>query len=633
MRKNAASWIIKILFAIIIVVFVFFYGFSELRQEDKSSVIAKVGDRKISMNEYLTAYKNMLQFYRSLYKDQLSDEMIEKLGLKQKVLEELVDREMLLQEAARLKIQVTPETVRKAVMATPAFQENGVFSERIYQRALTYYGIAAADFERDKQKELVLKMMQDMITRAVTVSDQEVRDMYALQNEKATIDYVVFTPETVQEKMAVADTELNDYYDKHREEFKEPEKLKVQYLVLDPRDFEAKVTVTAPEIEEYYAAEAERFAEPRKVKARHILFKVDKTAAPEQEKEIRGRAEQVLQQATGGEDFAKLAKKFSEDTASAAKGGELGYFKKGDMVKPFEDAAFALKAGETSSLVRSPFGFHIIRVDDITEARTRSLDEVRDTIAAEIRKDKAQDLVQQEAKRAYNRLFKSKNIEEYAKENGVRLLTTDYFTFGASPEDSPGQETFSKEAFALAAGELSAAVALGQKYVILKLLDRKETRIPPLEELKDVVHKQVEQQKKVERARETAGEALAALREGKTTWDDLIKARGLERKTAELNRLGEYISGLGTVPGLKEAVFALDAAQPYAPATYPSDKGVLVVKLKERKKPDAAAPAKETETVRQTLLQNKQRELFEQFVQGLKAKAETWIDTKKFSSL
>lgn len=633
MRKNAASWIIKILFAIIIVVFVFFYGFSDLRKSDKGSVVATVGDRKISINEYMTAYKNMLQFYRTLYKDQLSDETIEKLGLKQKVLEDLVDREILLQEAARLNIQVTPETVRKAVMATPAFQDNGVFSERLYQRALSYYGIAPADFEKDKEKELVLKMMENMITRAVTVSDQEVRDMYLLQNEKATIEYVCFTPDTIKEKITVTDTELKDYYDKHREEFREPDNVKVQSLVFDPKDFEAKITVNGQEIEEYYAAEADRFAEPHKVKARHILFKVDKGTAPEKEKEIRAKAEQVLQQVNSGEDFAKLAKKFSEDANSAKKGGDLGYFKKGDMVKPFEEAAFALKAGETSSLVHSPFGFHIIRVEDIKEAHTRSLDEVRDSIEADIKKDKAQDMVQQEAKRAYNRLFKSKNLDEYAQQNDVRLLTTDYFTYGTAPEDSPGQETFSREAFALAPGELSAAIALGKKYVILKLLDKKESRIPTLEERKDIVQKEVEQQKRVERAREAATASLAALRDGKTQWDDLIKARGLERKETEVKRMGDFISGLGTVPGLKEAVFALDAAQPYAPAVYTTDKGILVVKLKERTKPDPASFDKAADTIRQTLLQNKQRELFEQFVKGLKAKAETWVDTKKFSSL
>lgn len=633
MRKKAASWIIKVIFAVIIIVFVFFYGFSDLRKAGSGSVLATVGGRKIHLTEYLTAYKNTLQLYRTLYKDQFSDELIEKLGLKQKVLEDLINREILLQEAERLNVRVAPETVRSAIMAMPVFQDNGVFSEQLYQRTLNHFGITAADFERDKEKELVLKMMQDMLFNAVTVSEQEVRDMFTLQNEKVVVEYAVFSPDRENGTIAVSDEEMRAYYEKKKESFRESEKAKVQYLLFNPVSFEDKADVTDEEVQEYYQSESERFSEPHQVRARHILVKVEKGASQEQEQKLREKAEQIRERLLKGEDFASLAQKLSEDTASAQKGGDLGYFKKGDMVKPFEQAAFALKVGEISQVVRSPFGFHIIRVDDIKEARVRTLEEVRDTIRSELRKEKARELAQQEARRAYNRLFKSKNLEEYANESGVQLFTTDYFPYGSGPEEGPGNEVFSREAFGLEPGEISGVVAVGQKFALIKLLEKRPSRVPELSEIQNVVKDGVEKEKRAEKARLSAEAALAALRNNTITWDGLVKERGLEVKTAEVRRVGDYIAGIGTLTELKEAAFALSSENPFPSSPYQTDQGAVVIRFKERQTPDQALFEKQSPSLRRMLVRNKQQELFEQFLKTLKAKAETWVDTKRFAAL
>ena len=361
--------------------------------------------------------------------------------------------------------------------------------------------------------------------------------------------------------------------------------------------------------------------------------KVEKAAAKEKEDEIKKKAESALDQVNKGEDFEKLAKKLSEDTASAEKGGDLGYFKKGDMVKPFEEAAFSLKPGETSALVRSPFGFHIIRVEDVKEGRTKPLEEVKDFIEKELRKEKSQDMVQQEAKRAFNRLFKTKNLEEYALETNMKLQTTDFFIYGKSSEDMPGKELFSKEAFALAPGDLSSAFAIGQKYFILKLEEKKETHIPVVEYVKEAIVGELEKQKRMMLANEVAQKNLVLLLDGKEQWESMAKNNELESKEAEVRRTGDYIAGIGKSKDLKEACFALEQTKPYGPAVYQGEKGMVLVKLKEKVQPSEADFAKEKEKIAQSILQNKQRDLFEQFLQELKAKAETWVDTKVFSSL
>ncbi len=628
MREKAGSWIIKVLFGIIVIVFVFFYGFSSLRKPDKDAAIAKVGNHKITMSQYQTAYKNTMEMYRSLYKNQFNEEMMEKLGLKQKVLEDLIGREMLLQEAERRGIHVTEDEIKNAIVSMPVFQQEGSFSEAMYKRALNYYGLTATEFEKDKERELMLRALENIVTRSAKVSDQELRDMYKMQQEKVKIGYICFEPDKIKETYSIPDADIKSYYDRQREQFREPEKAKAKYITFDPASFEKTVEVTAKEIEEYYETESDQYFEPKKVKARHILLKSENK---EKDAEVLKQAEALVAQASKGDDFEKLAKKNSDDKATADKGGDLGYFKKGDMTKPFEEAAFAMKPGDISKPVKSQFGWHIIKVEDVKEARTKPLDEVKESIEAELRKEKAQQVVEKEAKRAFNRLFKSKNLEEFAQETGMKVQETGFFVYGKAPEDAPGKENFSKEVFALAKGELSPSFAVGQKYFIVRLEDKRESQIAPLDDVKTTITADIEKEKKLATAKVNAEKLLMDLVQGKQQWEEAAKKAGLEIKEADVQALGDYIQGIGQSKEIREAVFSLDQTKPYGPSPYLSDKGIVIIKLQERIEPSDADFVKEKDRMAQTLLQTKQRDLFDQFLQGLKAKADTWVD-KKFSA-
>jgi peptidyl-prolyl cis-trans isomerase D len=628
MREKSGSWIIKVLFGIIVVVFVFFFGFSDIRNSDKDATVAKVGNRKITMSQYQTAYKNTMEMYRSLYKNQFNEEMMEKLGLKQKVLEDLISREILLQEAESRSIRVTEDEIKKAIVAMPMFQQDGVFSEAMYQRALNYYGISAADFEKDKERELMLKALENIITRSAKVSDQELRDMFKMQQEKVKIDYLCFEPAKIKDPVAISEAEIKTYYDQHKEEFREPEKAKVKYITFDPANFEKTVEVPAREIEEYYELDVDQFFEPKKIRVRQILLKSENK---EKDAEVFKKAEAIAEQAAKGEDFEKLAKKVSEDKATAEKGGDLGYFKKGEMAKPLEDAAFAMKPGDISKPVKSQMGWHIIKVEDVKEGRSKPLEEVKDVIEAELRREKAQQLVEKEARRAFNRLFKSKNLEEFAQETGMKVQESDFFVFGASPEDAPGKETFSKEVFALEKGELSSAFAVGQKYFIARKEDKRESQIAPMDEVKAAITGEIEKEKKLAAAKVRAEKQLMDLVQGKQQWEEVAKKEGLEIKNAEVQAIGEYIQGIGPSKEIRNAAFSLDQARPFGPSPYRAEKGIVIIKLQERIAPSDADFAKEKDRMAQTLLQTKQRDLFEQFLQSLKAKANTWVD-KKFSA-
>ncbi len=628
MRKNAKSWIIKVLFGIIIIVFVFFYGYTGTRNR-KESVLASVGNKKITIADYQEEYKNQLQFYRSIYQGQITDDMIRQLGLKQKALENLIDREVLLQEAERLHIHASLEEIRRAIMDSPVFQENGVFSQKNYERALRYYGLSLADYEQSQGKGLIIKKLQDLVKGAARVSEKELWERFLFENEKATVEYLVVSPEHLKEKPPVSEEEIAGYYKKHAEEFRQPEMVKCNYMVFSPKAFEEKVAVQSVDLKALYQMDTDRFVEPKKVKARHILLKLAKTDPPEKEQAVKQRAEELLQKLKNGEDFAKLAAQHSEDSGSAEKGGDLGYFKRGDMVKPFEDAAFALKPGELSGLVRTPYGFHIIRVEEVKEERTKPFEEVRNLLEQEVRQEEAKKIARDEASRAFNRLFKSKDIEDYAQKNNIPLKQTDFFAFGKSPEDLDGNNAFSEAAFSTGKGELAPVFSLQQNYVLLKVVDKKTSAIPPLPEVAETIRSTLEREKKSAEAKRRAEAILQQLQAGKTDWAAAAKDNRLEIKTIkEITRQGAFIPELGNVPAVKEAVFKLSREKPYPAAPIETDRGVVIVKFKDRTVPGQEEFQKQKDRLEKQVVQMKKEELFNQFLDHLKARTEITVDRK-----
>jgi peptidyl-prolyl cis-trans isomerase D len=630
MRKNAKSWLVKVLFGIIVIVFIFFYGYSDLRKA-KDNVLASVGKTKITVAEYQEAYKSILQFYRNIYKGQLTEEMIKQMGLKQKALENLIDREVLLQEAEREKLRVDSEEVRKAIMQSPAFQENGAFSQANYERALRYYGNSVLDFERSQQKDLLINKLEDMIKSAVKVSDAEIKNRFQMENEKVMVDYVIFNPDTIKETFPVSDQEIDSYYKKQPEEFRVPEMAKAQYVVFSPQNYESKATVSLRDLQEAYQMDTERFSEPKKVKARHILIKLEKNATPEKEKEVKKRAEEILQKAQKGENFAKLAEKYSEDTGSAKKGGDLGYFKTGDMVKPFEEAAFSLKPGQLSSLVKTNYGFHIIKVEEVKEAYTKSFDEAKPILEKELKAEEAKKIAREEANRAYNRIFKSKDLSAYAKATSLTTEETNLFAFGKGPEDAVEKNAFSESAFSIAPGDLAPVFALGQKYVLLKLLEKKASHIAPVAEVKEIIRTTLEKEKKQNAAKERAEKLLASLKSGSVDWTAAVKEQKLEIKPAEFTRKGDYIPELGKARVLKDAAFNLTEKKLYADTVFQSDKGSVVIKFKQKQLPGEAEFAKQKDRLDKQVLQQKKEEIFNQFLESLKAKAEIKVDRKQIA--
>src|SRR3990172_6314695 len=345
-----------------------------------SNAVATVNGEEIPIERYQRLYRSYLEFYRQVFKDRFTTETAERLGISQQVVDFLVDEVLVLQRAQAEGIQVGDEELRAKIQAIRAFQEDGKFSRDRYAALLNRAKIDPATFEADQRREIVRKKLEATVKEGIKVSDAEIRQAYEFRREKVRAAWAQVEISPLMTDVKVTDAELEDFLKKNALRFQEPERRRLQYVLLSPKTFIKPATDA--EVERYYKEHVAEFEKPRRVKVAHILVRVPPVGGSEAEEKAKAKVLEVLKRVRAGEDFAKLAKDVSEDPASAGSGGDLGYVARGELVPAFEQAAFALKRGEVSQEpVRTPFGYHAIKVTDIQEGGRRPLKEV----AAEIK--------------------------------------------------------------------------------------------------------------------------------------------------------------------------------------------------------------------------------------------------------
>jgi peptidyl-prolyl cis-trans isomerase D len=631
MRKNAGSWIIKVIFLAIIITFIFFYGYGD-KQGPEEQVLATVGAQKITAEQYKTAYGNMLQMYQQMYKNQITDQLARTLGLRQNLFDEMIEQALLLQEAERLKLLVSKEEIKRAVMKQAYLQENGVFSERRYEAVLNRMKMTAAAYEQQASQEIMLASLRAMITQAVNVSEKELLEAFQLRGEKLTLDYLEFSQSDITEDMSISDGEVQAYYDQNAETYRINEMAQAQYIVFDPKDYAGRMSVDTEDILDIYNADQERFVEPEQIRARHILLKVDKAGDPEKAAAVQKEAQTLLEKIKKGTDFASLAKKYSQDEATAGAGGDVGFFNRGAMVGPFEQVAFGLQPGEVSDIVETQFGYHIIKLEERKPKRVRPLEEVREELVRELQQELAEREVRTASRRAFNRLFSSRDLEGYAKDNGLTLQKTELFAFGAGPEDKQSENAFSQQAFSLQPEELSPVFSINKKYYLIKLTEKKPSHIAPLDSVRAAVLAQVQRKKRLEHARQQAENALKMLSENGFDWQAAAKKFRLKIKQAEVTRTGDFVPGLGRNPELKQAAFKLENGQT-ADRVFATDSSSVLVRAGVALLPPESAFEEEKEQLRQQLIAAKQQETLNRYIQKLKEQYSVEIDRELFEAL
>jgi peptidyl-prolyl cis-trans isomerase D len=396
-------------------------------------VVAKVDGEDISTDEVREAARGMLQQQGA----QLGANAAMLLPFfAQRAADQLVDRQALVAEAGHLGFKATPEEVKDELQHgqySQIFFPNGTFiGQAEYQSLLQQHNLTPTMFEEDVRKGILISKLQALITGSASVSDAAIRQQFDKENTKIKFEYAVFKQDEIKKGLHPTTEELKAYYDSHQKSYANsiPEKRKVKYVAIDLAKIESGVQVSREELQAYYDQHRDQYRVAEQAKVSHILIKTplpgpdgkvdDKGVA-----EAQARAADLLKQIKGGANFEDLARKFSEDPGSAKEGGSLGWIPKGRTVPEFEKAAFSLPKGQISDLVKTSYGFHIIRVDDRQAAHQKTIDEVKDQIEPILKQQKAQQIAQKEAE-DLAQAAKTKGLDAAAAAKGIPVVTADF---------------------------------------------------------------------------------------------------------------------------------------------------------------------------------------------------------------
>lgn len=625
LRKHASSWILKGLLLLVAVTFISWGGYSFFG-EKKDDEAARVNGISISARDYQETLQGVIRRYRDAMGPAFTEKMIEELRIRENVLEELISRTLILQEAERLRLHVSDGELRMTIESAPSFQIDGQFDPRLYERFLRLNRIGAEDFERMQRENLLYtKTVNLMRLSGAKISEEEMLETYLYENERINLQFIKISPDAFRGQVSANEVEVQDYYKNQQEEFRIPTYVQVRYLSFRPADIEPKLQIASDEIKRYYEQRKESFKIPKRVRAREILIRVTPQDPPERVEEKRKKAEEILGTARKTKDFGSLAKRFSE-SETAQKGGDLGWLQTGTIEDLLEKPLFSLKAGELSNVIRGGRGFYILKAEEVTQEKQKTLEEVKDQIHQGLKKEKARAEASRRADDAFYALFRSRDIETFAREKEVLIKTTEFFKEGDEIPEVGRDPSFHSSAFSLKPGEISSVVSVPPNFYILKLMDKKESRIPSLEEVKEEVIQKITRKKMEEKARQTADEILNQIKSGQEIRNVLKnKGHSLE-ETGFFNRAAGVIPKIGPAGEWMTALASLTEKNPLPGQPFRTNEGFFVVRL------SASEPAdpKNFEAVRKNLEKRltyqRQEEFFRNWLQHLRSRANIEIN-------
>lgn len=452
-----------------------------------ANYIMKINGQSVYFNEYSSTLENTRNYMRSIFGDAF-DSLAQDGELEKQVLSDLQDKYLLVQKAQEYGIAVSEDELLSIITTLPSFQIDGVFHRDTYLSLLAANRVTPAQFEDSLRTERIAEKMREVIVSSVAVSDEEVAKEYNYKNTQASVSFITMSTDDFTHLVTPADEDLQAYYTANIEKYRTPKLIKLNYTYFDPAEFTPSAVVSEQDIENYYNFNQEQFNVPEQVHAAHILIKVDDWHNSASAKAAEDKAVSVLNEIQAGLDFAEAAKKYSADS-SAANGGELGWFTKGQMVPEFEAAAFALNSGELSGIVRTMYGYHIIKVEEKVESQAISLDDAREEIRRALTVQAAQGEYREYVFNRYTAIVRASNITAYNAEsdNKLPVRETGFFSATDIVEPLSGNPTTVDRLFRLSKSEISQVESINNVSYIFEIADIKESRIPEFEEVRQAV--------------------------------------------------------------------------------------------------------------------------------------------------
>jgi len=616
-RKFHSSTATKILYGILALSFVGWgvgtVGLSSLSALD---VVAEVHGERITRRQ-LDEQTSLLQ---RRFQDMVRGAALPAgIDFRGQALEQLIEDALLRHEAERLAITVSDDDVVQAITTMPELQQDGRFDRDLLARMLEAQR-DRGEFEAQVRQDLVNRRLRSLVVDGIQVSEADIRDRYHFDRDTVDLRFARLRPADDASASPPTDAELQQWIDEHPDSYRTRPRVRVRYVAYTAADFAALAEPSAEQVKSYYDEHThDRFAVPEQIRARHILVKVPSDADETARAEARKKATDLLAKLHAGGDFAALAKKHSDDPGSAALGGDLGTFSRGRMVPSFEAAAFALEPGQLSDVVESPFGLHIIKVEEKRPAGVRPFDEVREEIVKTLAEERGLELARKQAEADRRAIVSGKTLVEAAGSRPVR--ETEPFEAGGIVPGIGMAKSFSDAAFALRVGQPSDLIETEHAVYLLEPIERLEPVVPPLAEIRARVVADLKRDRAEKAARERAERLLARAKE-----------IGLERAASEaqvsLDTTGPFARRSGTVPKLGgsselfTAAFSLTPERPLGDRVYQVGSDAVVIALLDRQTADPAGLDQAREEIRQTLLRERQQLALDAFMAFLKERAQ-----------
>jgi peptidyl-prolyl cis-trans isomerase D len=616
MRKHAGSWMIKILLGGIAITFVTWGGYQVTSQ--RSGRMATVNGETITAEEYRLTYKRLIEQVQQRFGNNLNEEMIKNLQLPKQAVDQLIDQMLMRQAASDLEIRVSDEDLSRSIRSIGAFQTAGIFDPRRYQTILERNNLSPESFELSQRDSLLTEKLNILITGSVKVSDDEASAFYNWNNVTVDLEFVLFEPDSYPD-ISVTVEEIQQFFERRKDSYKTEPELKVRYLKFEDQSYLARVDISDDEISEYYDEHPDEFQNPKTVEARHILLKVGQNAAGEEAAKVQEKIENILQKVRGGQDFAELAKQYSEGP-SKDKGGYLGSFSRESMVKPFADKAFSMEAGEISDPVRTRFGWHIIKVEKVNAATVTALADAKDRIRKKLADGYAKQLAYDAAESIFDATFEGDKLETVAADNQLTSYTTDFFTRQGPTQAIQNKAAFAKTAFELPEGEISEIEDFGDGYYLIEIIGKNAAKIPELSAVEKTVSADLIKEKKSEKAKTDAEALLSALKDG-AALAAASKEFDLKIQSTGFFKRNDSIPNIGFERDLSRAAFELSEQESLPPEIIKGRKGYYIIQFRQRQAPSLADFEKEKEDIKNQLLQQKRFKAFQ-----------AWLDQRKKSS-
>ena len=580
MRRHK-GWL-KWSLALVVLTFVVFYIPDFLTTTTGASpneTIADVEGEPITVGTFTRRYNAQVQAYRNAYGGQMNDQLLKQLGIDRQILQQLIDEESMVAESRKQGITVSDVEIRERILALPGFQENGTFvGEQRYRQILQVQNppLSTTEFENSLRRALMIEKLRTALTGWMSVNDADVVAEFRKRNEKIKLEVVPVTAEAFKSQVTVTDAELVPFFEKAKDKYRIGEKRKIKYAQVNVEQVRGTITVPETEIAAFYQQNLSQYQTPAQMRASHILFKLE----GKDEKVVQALAEDVLKKAKApNADFAALAKQYSEDDSNNQNGGDLDYFGRGRMVAEFEQAAFGMKAGEISNLVKTAFGFHIIKVVDNQPDQTRPIAEVHAELEDQLKWQKAQAEAERIAKSLEATTKTPADLDKVAKERNLAVVETSLIASDEPIQGVGAQPELSGRVFGMKEGEVTPAMRVATGWVFATVTGRQDSYVPQLAEVKAKVADDVRQEKAAEMAKQRATAIATDLKNAKD-FAAAVKRAGLEVKTTELVARGTAIPDLGISEAVDAAAFALPQGGVSDAITTPT--GTAVIRVVEK---------------------------------------------------